>query len=82
MKNKEIAIIGAGIGGITTAIALKKKGFKNITVYERRQTATTIGAGLVLWANAVKILKRLDLFTAIEKIGGKLGQMQRYTSGN
>ena len=82
MKNKEIAIIGAGIGGITTAISLKMKGFNHITIYERRQTATTIGAGLVLWANAVKILKKLDLFTAIEKIGGKLGQMQRYTSEN
>lgn len=82
MKHKEIAIVGAGIGGITTAIALKIKGFNHITVYERRQSATTIGAGLVLWANAVKILKKLDLFTAIEKIGGKLVQMQRYTSEN
>jgi len=63
MKDKEIAIIGAGIVGITTAIALKMKRF-NHTVYERRQSATTIGAGLVLWANAVKILKKLDLCTA------------------
>jgi len=82
MNNQEIAIIGAGIGGLTTAIALHKKGFNNITIYERRATATTIGAGLVLWANAVKILERIDLLDSIEEIGGKLEQMQRYTSEN
>ena len=82
MKKQQIAIIGAGIGGLTTAIALHKKGFTNITIYERRATATTMGAGLVLWANAVKILTRLDLLDSIEKIGGKLTAMERYTSEN
>ena len=80
MKKQHIAIIGAGIGGLTTAIALHKKGSTNITIYERRPIATTMGAGLVLWANAVKILKALDLLSAIEKIGGKLNAMERYTS--
>jgi 2-polyprenyl-6-methoxyphenol hydroxylase-like FAD-dependent oxidoreductase len=82
MKKQQIAIIGAGIGGLTTAIALHKKGFSNITIFERRATATTMGAGLVLWANAIKVLTQLDLLASIEKIGGKLTAMDRYTSEN
>ena len=82
MNKQQIAIIGAGIGGLTTAIALHKKGFTNITIYERRAKATTMGAGLVLWANAVKVLTQLDLLSSIEKIGGKLTAMERFTSEN
>ncbi len=81
MKNKysKIVILGAGIGGLTTAIALRKKGFKNISIYERRKKATTIGAGLMLWSNATKILHELELMTEIEKVGGQLEKMQRWT---
>lgn len=81
MKDKysKIVILGAGIGGLTTAIALHQKGFKNISIYERREKATTIGAGLVLWSNATKILHKLELLTEIEKVGGQLEQMQRWT---
>ena len=78
-KNTKIAILGAGIGGITTAIALHQKGFKNLSIYERRNTATTIGTGLVLWSNATKIFHKLGLLTEIEKLGGQLLQMQRWT---
>jgi 2-polyprenyl-6-methoxyphenol hydroxylase-like FAD-dependent oxidoreductase len=81
MKDKysKIVVLGAGIGGLTTAIALRQKGFKNISIYERREKATTIGAGLVLWSNATKILHKLELLTEIEKVGGQLEQMQRWT---
>lgn len=75
----EIVILGAGVAGLTTAIALHQKGFENIIIYERRKTATTIGAGLVLWANASKILYKLNLLTEVEKIGGKLDKMERWT---
>lgn len=81
MKDKysKIVILGAGIGGLTTAIALRQKGYKNISIYERREKTTTIGAGLVLWSNATKILHKLELLTKIEKVGGQLEQMQRWT---
>ncbi|WBX71175.1 FAD-dependent monooxygenase [Tenacibaculum retecalamus] len=78
-KHSKIVVLGAGIGGLTTAIALRQKGFKNISIYERREKATTIGAGLVLWSNATKILHKLELLTEIEKVGGELEQMQRWT---
>lgn len=79
MKNSGIVILGAGIGGLTTAIALQQKGFGNIRIYERRKTATTIGAGMVLWANASKILGKLNLLTEVEKVGGELREMQRWS---
>lgn len=78
-KHSKIVVLGAGIGGLITAIALRQKGFKNISIYERREKATTIGAGLVLWSNATKILHKLELLTEIEKVGGQLEQMQRWT---
>ncbi len=40
----QIAIIGAGIGGLSAAIALRDAGFQ-VTVYEQSSTLTEIGAG-------------------------------------
>ena len=78
-KKKKIVILGAGVAGLTTAIALRQKGFKNIRIYERRHTATTIGAGIVIWANASKIFTRLNLINKIEQVGGPINEMQRWT---
>lgn len=74
-----IVILGAGVGGLTTAIALRQKGFENITIYEQRITATTIGAGIVLWANASQILNKLNVLTEVQKVGGPIKKMQRWT---
>ena len=46
MRAVSISIIGGGIGGLATAIALKK-GF-NVQVYERAQALRPAGAGLTL----------------------------------
>jgi len=42
-----ISIIGGGIGGLATVIALLKHGF-NVQVYERAQALRPIGAGLIV----------------------------------
>ena len=55
----QIIIIGAGIGGLTAAIALRQAGF-GIRIFERAAEVKEIGAGLVLSANAVRVLKHLD----------------------
>ena len=39
MKNKKVAIIGAGIIGVTTAYELSLKGFK-VTVFDKNQTCS------------------------------------------
>jgi FAD-dependent urate hydroxylase len=53
-------IIGAGIGGLATAIALKNAGIA-VHVYERADGPRDVGAGLSLWPNAVHALNKLGL---------------------
>jgi salicylate hydroxylase len=59
-----IAIIGAGIGGLAAACALRQHGFA-VTVYERAAEIGEVGAGLQLGPNAVKVLRALGVFDAL-----------------
>lgn len=56
---KRAAIIGGGIGGLATAIALRKIGFE-VNVYERAAELKEIGSGMSLWPNAVRSLQQID----------------------
>ncbi len=57
---KKIIIIGGGIGGLCTAIALRQKGFEAI-VYENAPQWKPLGAGIVLAANAMRVMELLGL---------------------
>jgi 2-polyprenyl-6-methoxyphenol hydroxylase-like FAD-dependent oxidoreductase len=61
-------VVGAGIGGLATAIALQRSG-RDVLVLERATELWEIGAGISLWPNAVKALRRLDLGDAVEAAG-------------
>ena len=50
LANQNIAIIGAGIGGLAAAIALAKKGAQ-VRVYEQAEGLGEVGAGLQISAN-------------------------------
>ena len=65
----EIAIVGAGVGGLCAARAAALAGHDPI-VLERSSEGTTIGAGLVLWPNAVKALDRLGVGEAVRAAAG------------
>ena len=60
ISTKNIAIVGAGIGGLVTALALKKKGVI-ATVYESASFISPVGAGIILSINAMRILKSLGV---------------------
>ena len=62
-----VVIIGAGIGGLTTALALKQKGI-DVDVYERSPELTDVGAGIGLWPNALKALYQLGLRPALDGV--------------
>jgi salicylate hydroxylase len=48
-----IAIVGAGIGGLTAAAALRQQGGFEVTVYERAAQLGEVGAGLQVAPNAM-----------------------------
>jgi len=77
----KIAILGAGVGGLSTAIALKKKGF-DIEIYERSEKLSHIGAGIVCWPNATFVLEDLGILNEIKKVSGLPSKMCRFSDSN
>ncbi len=70
----EITIIGAGMAGLTTGIALKKFGHK-VTIYEQAEKILPVGAAISLWSNGVKCLNYLGLTEQVAKLGGQMDQL-------
>ncbi|MBZ5610288.1 MAG: FAD-dependent monooxygenase [Acidobacteriia bacterium] len=60
----KVIVIGAGIAGLTTAIALRKAGI-DVEIYEKVRELREVGAGISLWANAIRALDQLGLGSAI-----------------
>ena len=67
----KIVIIGAGMGGLTTGIALKKFGF-DVEIYEQAEKILPVGAAISLWSNGVKCLNYLGLHQQIARLGGHM----------
>jgi salicylate hydroxylase len=63
-----IGIIGAGIGGLTAAVALHQAGFA-VDVYEQAEQLTEVGGGINMGPNAVRVLQRLGLGPALDRDG-------------
>jgi salicylate hydroxylase len=59
-RDIKIAIVGGGIGGLTTAISLLQAGF-DVQVYEQSRLLSEVGAGINIGPNASRILKQLGL---------------------
>jgi 6-hydroxynicotinate 3-monooxygenase len=57
-----VAIIGAGMGGLATAAALCRVGI-DVTVYEQARQFARLGAGIQVGCNAMKVLRGLGLET-------------------
>ncbi|RDL36376.1 uncharacterized protein BP5553_05728 [Venustampulla echinocandica] len=66
-KNLRIVIVGAGMGGLATALALAKKGFTQIEVYETASNLGFVGAGIQLAPNMARILDRLGVWADIDR---------------
>ncbi|HEY9775448.1 MAG TPA: FAD-dependent monooxygenase [Planktothrix sp.] len=65
-------IIGAGIGGTAAAIALRNTGI-NCRLFEQAPQSREAGAGITLWANAIKAIERLGLRRAYDQISCPAG---------
>jgi 2-polyprenyl-6-methoxyphenol hydroxylase-like FAD-dependent oxidoreductase len=64
-----IGIIGGGIGGVASAVALHRAGI-DATVYERAPELLEVGAGMMLWPNATRVLKELGLLERVAACSG------------
>ena len=78
MNHLNVIIVGAGMGGLTTAIALTQAGYR-VELYDRVQELRPAGAGISLWSNGVKVLNRLGLGAEIARIGGSMQRMSYVT---
>jgi 2-polyprenyl-6-methoxyphenol hydroxylase-like FAD-dependent oxidoreductase len=61
---KRILIAGGGIGGLTAAVVLGRRGIRTV-VLERSSFTEEAGAGIQLGPNATRILKELDILDTI-----------------
>ncbi|NHX36505.1 MULTISPECIES: FAD-dependent oxidoreductase [Halolamina] len=66
--SNDIAIIGGGICGLTTAIALEQRGLSP-TVYEAASEYRPVGAGILLQTNALLVFERLGIADRIQSAG-------------
>jgi len=68
-----IAIIGAGIGGLTAALALRQFGFEP-QVFEQAPALLDVGAAILMWPNAMRVLHQLGLADAVRQHGSIMDQ--------
>lgn len=73
-RSNRFAIIGGGIGGLSLAIAMQRKGLQ-VTVYENAPSIRPLGAGLGLAANAVKAFMEIGISEDILEAGSVLKKL-------
>lgn len=67
-RTPKVAIVGAGIGGLTAAVAMHRRDIE-VSVYEQSPQIAEIGAGVSLSPNAIKAFRALGLDEHIAAIG-------------
>ena len=71
-------LIGAGIGGLSAAIALRRVGIDAV-VFEQADVVREIGAGLTVWSNAIKALRKLGAVELVLTTGSVLERFETRT---
>ena len=74
-RPERFAIVGGGIGGLSLAIAMQRKGFK-VSIFENAPQIKSLGAGLALAANAVKGFSEMGIADAVLDAGSVLKKVR------
>lgn len=61
-------VVGAGIGGLATALACRKAGIA-VTLLEQASALKEVGAGVQVSSNGTKVLRELGLLAAADAVG-------------
>lgn len=78
MAALNLLVIGAGMGGLTAALALQQAGHR-VSVVDRVAELRPVGAAISVWSNGVKVLERLGLGEAVERVSGNMRHMRYAT---
>src|SRR3984893_12704974 len=65
--SRNVVVIGAGIGGLTAALALLKRGI-DVRVYEQSKELKEVGAGIQISSNGTRVLFALGMEAALAKV--------------
>jgi len=74
----KIVIVGAGIGGLITALSLEAAGFTDIVIAERTAEIRGLGVGVNLLPHAVRELTELGIAERISALGVEPGTLAYY----
>jgi 2-polyprenyl-6-methoxyphenol hydroxylase-like FAD-dependent oxidoreductase len=72
-------IIGGGIGGLSAALALERVGIR-CDVFEQAEELREVGAGLTVWANAIRALEQLGAAQQVLSLSSKMDRFEVRTS--
>ena len=76
-KRLKVAIVGGGIGGLSAANAMFRRGI-DVTVWEQVDPLGETGTGLSLFPNGLRQLERMKLGDALAGVGAKIGEGSGY----
>jgi glycine/D-amino acid oxidase-like deaminating enzyme len=77
-KRVKVAIVGGGIGGLSAANAMLRRGI-DVTVWEQADPLGETGTGLSLFPNGRRQLERMELGEALAEVGAKIGDGSGYS---
>lgn len=62
----QVAIVGAGIAGLTSAIALKAQPGINVQIFDKAKELREVGASIALGPNGLRTLEKLGIHNALD----------------
>jgi 2-polyprenyl-6-methoxyphenol hydroxylase-like FAD-dependent oxidoreductase len=74
MRRLDVAVAGAGPGGLAAALALHRQGH-TVTVFERFEQARPLGSGLILQPTGLAVLDWLGLGSDIRQLGARIDRL-------
>jgi salicylate hydroxylase len=77
-KRLRAAIVGGGIGGLSAACSLRRRGV-DVMVFEQSEALGEIGAGLTIFPNSLRQLERMGLGEALAAVGARIGDGSQWS---